>query len=679
MIPTQTKTADIQSNLTGKTGKFQIDAAAMAHVMSVLSKLYSDEPLACIREYSTNARDSHKEAGQTRPIEISLPSGFRRTFIVRDFGIGMDAETLEDTYSHYGKSTKTSSNAFNGMLGMGSKSALAYTNTFTVVGRKNGVETKAVITKDDNSVPEFMIIDVRDTDEPNGVEVQIPVREAGSFIDKAHSFFKWWEPGTVLVNGQQPQSHDFDFVKDIAIPGFSEPAKVYATLRNNTGYYSNDTITVVMGDVPYPVDMSRVRTNDLGIDVAIYMPIGAVQFTPSRESLVYEDSDILTYAQDAMAAALEYLRKDAVDKIVNAPTAKEAMKEWESASRIVRADYSFWSSMEYKGEPFRSNATFGGAIYAMERNYYGSLNIHEYHGTLGATYAVQVGLIVTGADPDKKPNTTIKRRALQYAKNQGIDADGRYSKVFFVEKDTTSMWFGDIPRVDWDTVSKVKLPRPPKDPNAPKKTTTVAGYDVWIKDKDGKVTKESNTTKMPSSKIVYYHNVDIKKTRGGGVGIGDMLSLLPAGTSVVELGKARLPKFLKKYPKAEHWETPARAHVKSLIDNLTDVDFESHTVSYNVRTLFTQLDDREIAKIKDDELRKLAESVRKSFSTNGVSQYDRVDSTARILYNLTGDYDVYSGMRKNAKASILGRYPLISGNHPEHSLLYVNAVYDSLN
>ena len=41
-----------------------IDPAGMAHVMSVLTNLYADAPLAVLREYATNARDS---PGMGRP------------------------------------------------------------------------------------------------------------------------------------------------------------------------------------------------------------------------------------------------------------------------------------------------------------------------------------------------------------------------------------------------------------------------------------------------------------------------------------------------------------------------------------------------------------------------------------------------------------------------------------
>ena len=40
--------------------KMTFDENSIAHLMSVLTDLYSDKELAVIREYSTNALDAHK-------------------------------------------------------------------------------------------------------------------------------------------------------------------------------------------------------------------------------------------------------------------------------------------------------------------------------------------------------------------------------------------------------------------------------------------------------------------------------------------------------------------------------------------------------------------------------------------------------------------------------------------
>jgi sensor histidine kinase regulating citrate/malate metabolism len=126
MIATKNNSIQVESNVQGEKIAMGIDPAAMAHIMSILTDLYSDPEYAVIREYSTNAFDSHIEAGQTRPIEVTLPTDLAPFLTIRDFGIGLDAEGIESIYSLYGASTKRNTNDQVGMLGLGCKSALTY-------------------------------------------------------------------------------------------------------------------------------------------------------------------------------------------------------------------------------------------------------------------------------------------------------------------------------------------------------------------------------------------------------------------------------------------------------------------------------------------------------------------------------------------------------------------------
>ena len=96
-----------------------IDPSGMAHVMSILTNLYADAPLAVLREYATNARDSHVAAGTDRPIEVDLPSDLNPTLVIRDFGVGLSEAEIIDVYARYGASTKRDTNDQVGAFGLG--------------------------------------------------------------------------------------------------------------------------------------------------------------------------------------------------------------------------------------------------------------------------------------------------------------------------------------------------------------------------------------------------------------------------------------------------------------------------------------------------------------------------------------------------------------------------------
>ena len=178
---------EVDSTLTGERVGMGIDESAMHHIMSVLTDLYSDPELAVIREYSTNALDSHRDAGNPLPIEVTLPTQLAPFFRVRDYGDGLDAEDIRSIYSRYGTSTKRDSDDVVGMLGLGCKSALTYTDQFTLVGTKNGRTVQVSVGRDENGGGSMTIVsDEHTPDAPSGVEVIVPSKRDNAFEKEAY-------------------------------------------------------------------------------------------------------------------------------------------------------------------------------------------------------------------------------------------------------------------------------------------------------------------------------------------------------------------------------------------------------------------------------------------------------------------------------------------------------------
>jgi len=234
MIPNNLNVATVDNRLDGRKIEMKIDTAATVHLMSLLTSLYSDQELACIREYSTNADDSHKDAGTKRPIEVTTPTSLSPYFRVKDYGVGMDANTIADVYSQYGRSTKRTQTDTNGSMGIGGKSALSYTHQFTVIGIKDSIKTNVSVSIGNDGGGIMEIVDESLTDDPNGVEIIIPCKRYNDFTNKAAHFFKFWAKGTVLLNGRDP-SNGLTKVSD----------HVYTV--DNAGSYEKDVI--VMGNV----------------------------------------------------------------------------------------------------------------------------------------------------------------------------------------------------------------------------------------------------------------------------------------------------------------------------------------------------------------------------------------------------------------------------------------------
>jgi len=120
ILEKQTEANILQDGQSQDSIGMSLDLDSAQVLMQMLSKnLYSDSIGSTIRECASNALDSHRRAGQTKPIVVSFKAGSSDNleFAVEDFGIGLDADDVRNIISKYGKSTKRNSNTELGMMG----------------------------------------------------------------------------------------------------------------------------------------------------------------------------------------------------------------------------------------------------------------------------------------------------------------------------------------------------------------------------------------------------------------------------------------------------------------------------------------------------------------------------------------------------------------------------------
>ena len=193
MKPTTNQTS-LQANGVQDSVSFGIKDSGYAHIFHVLrNQLYSDSILAVIREYTCNAVDAHVQAGKAeQPIEVTVPTKLNLEFKVRDYGDALSDEEVRDIYAFYGESTKRETNNQTGMLGIGSKSGFAYGDNFIIVSYIGGLKRTWNAFIDPSQVGQISKLSEESTDEPDGIEIVIPVREqdVDSFQHKAQNLFK---------------------------------------------------------------------------------------------------------------------------------------------------------------------------------------------------------------------------------------------------------------------------------------------------------------------------------------------------------------------------------------------------------------------------------------------------------------------------------------------------------
>lgn len=330
MIP-QKNTVKVESFGGSESRAMSIDASSINHLMTVLGNLYSDSILAIIREYSTNAMDSHIAAGfPDRPITVTLPNKTHPIFTVTDEGTGLTEEEVYGIYGSYGASTKRESNAFNGQIGVGCKSAFSYTDQFTVTTTKDGQRKAFVFSLDENGVGEITKMGSEVTDRPNGLSVSIPVKSSDiySFSLTAKRFYSAWEIKPIGVE---------TFIPEGEVTVTDSLGHKVAFVPESFGYNDSSGIRIVMGNVPYPVPKktydelsSYVRRNHC--NMTIYVPMGKVQFTPSREELKVTP-DLVNILRQAHYASVAHIRKEITDEYSKAKTYMEALTLYKGLRR----------------------------------------------------------------------------------------------------------------------------------------------------------------------------------------------------------------------------------------------------------------------------------------------------------------------------------------------------------
>jgi hypothetical protein len=265
-------------------------SAKMFEILS--SGIYKDKIMAVIREYVCNAYDAHVSVGKKAiPFTVQLPNRMEPTFSVTDYGTGIDPELIGDIFWTYGESSKTENNETIGALGLGSKSAFAYTkSSFIVRNRYHGIEYSYFCFINEHGEPEGSPVGQEETTEGNGITVEFAVRteDIDAFYERFGRMFKYWQNVKPNVVGVDP-SVVFD----------ADPEKV---IENDNWYIeskqtcgSRKTAIAIMGNVQYPIEADSIPNLPPALKFiannpfVITFPLGSLGFASSREALSYDE------------------------------------------------------------------------------------------------------------------------------------------------------------------------------------------------------------------------------------------------------------------------------------------------------------------------------------------------------------------------------------------------------
>lgn len=291
---------DVAVSSSFKTTGFSIQANAKAFEI-LSSNIYQNKVRAVIREISCNAYDAHIAAKNPEPFRVHLPTHLEPHFSVRDFGIGLDDESIREIFTVYFASTKTQSNDFIGALGLGSKSPFCLVDSFVVNSWKDGKKHSYSCYKDENGEPQIALLFTEDSDEPNGLEVSLNVEKSliQEFKDEAKVVFETFDQ-LPIINIDEVVKHIQDIKYDLECAG-----------KYKLKYARYENVCAVMGNVAYEID---TKYSDIfsGFVGYIYFDIGELSFNPGRENLSYDKKTI-----DALTRKLNQLAKEISQEVLD--------------------------------------------------------------------------------------------------------------------------------------------------------------------------------------------------------------------------------------------------------------------------------------------------------------------------------------------------------------------------
>lgn len=340
----------VQTHTEGSIKEHQYGIGDVGLVLEILrNKLYRDPILAVVREYITNARDAHVEIGKADvPIVVTLPSINSLHFKVQDFGPGLSPERIEKIFCNYASSTKRDSDDQVGYFGIGSKSAFAYSDSFTIVSVFEGKMRTYSSYIDESRRGKISCLYEADSDLPNGTTIMVPVRrnDIDRFEDKLVEITEHWDVRPIVKI--EDKNHNLKY-------------KDYKTIFSGNGwklvrsesYYNSPGAYAVMSGIPYQIDINNhfeshpFRNFFLYSNLRIDFQNSDLSLAASRDSLHY-DSRTIKAIKEKFNFIISEINAKIAEQISSEPTYLDALLKFNNSlngnselSRVVSSlDYN---------------------------------------------------------------------------------------------------------------------------------------------------------------------------------------------------------------------------------------------------------------------------------------------------------------------------------------------------
>jgi hypothetical protein len=379
----------MSEGFTPKESYFGIGDEAV--ILGILrDRLYANKIKTICQEVMSNGRDAHREAGRTNlPIEVTIPNAFDPFFKVKDYGIGISPERMDNIFVKFGSSTKREDNVQTGGFGLGAKSPFAYTDTFsveTITPDENGALIQRVYTAilDESGRGKMILVSESASNaEYSGTTIIVPAKPSDF-----NEFYTWsvksswlWEVKPVIKG---VASHVWDSVKVLST---GTRWKLVEVGEKKSHYYNSDRDNLITVDeIPYSLNFNNLNnlskivgdntkynkisnlfnmTGSSNKKIWLDFAVGEIPLTVSREQIEYTEGAINIIAQRLLVVADEF-SKTIQATVEQMPTLREAI--------------SFWQDLEYYSREIVGKLTWHGKKVqdSYEIPMQSSVRIHNY-------------------------------------------------------------------------------------------------------------------------------------------------------------------------------------------------------------------------------------------------------------------------------------------------------------
>jgi len=219
--------------------------------------------------------------------------------VIEDKGLGLDDASFKKYIMGLGESTKRNSSTLLGGYGAGSKAWLSYTDNFSYICRKDGIERRYLIFKGED-YPECTLIYEKETEEVNGVTVIVTLRNG------------WYEETTCRTKIREQLSYLDNVYFNIA--DFNNSYKVY---RHKNFQYCEKTpynqMHISLKNIYYPIDWNKIGISPIEIPLALrFDDYSDLKPIFNRESIMYNNKTI-----EAIKSKIREVAEEFVELISN--------------------------------------------------------------------------------------------------------------------------------------------------------------------------------------------------------------------------------------------------------------------------------------------------------------------------------------------------------------------------